>query len=100
MEKIYIVRKNAEAIKEMMDDCRSLLIRSIKKVMDPETIADWDSDTLELYHDTMELFESSCETSISMAKQLDEQSEILMRLTNEMEVLEKQNEEILRIVKK
>lgn len=98
MEK-YEVCKNKRTVERLIDKSKALFNDAIKELMDPGTIAAWDSDTLDLYRNMMALFDETCSMSISMAEQLDEQSHMLMDLTNEMEVLEKQNEEILRILK-
>lgn len=96
----YNVISNSGSVKELMEKCKSLMDGCIKTAVDTSAIADLDGDMFVLLKETMQMFDDACDLTISLAKQIDEQTEMLQKASNDVEELKKQNEEILRLLKK
>lgn len=96
----YFTASNAGRVERLMERCKVMMNKSIKTCVDMDAIETLDSDTLDLLKEAMSMFDETCGLAIDMAKQLDEQSEMLTDMTNKMENMEKQNEEILKLLKK
>lgn len=99
----YNVISNSASVMGLMDRCKALMNNAIKETIDMSSITGFDGDTFMLMREMIELFEDACSVTIDLARQMDEQTEMLQKITNEMEELKelkKQNEEILRLLKK
>ena len=96
----YFTASNAGRVERLMESCKVMMNKCVKTCVDMDSIGSLDADTLDLLKEAMRMFDETCGLAIDMAKQLDEQSEMLTNMTNQMESMQSQNEEILKLLKK